>query len=70
MIVEPADFQRYELQCYCCGKIVGYMSAPFGGSDNKVVTSTYDAHRMPVCCPSCEETMYKHPESLLYVGGL
>ena len=59
MIVELTDFQRYELQCYHCGKTIGYMSVPFGGgSDNKVVTGIYNARtaeHMPVCCPVCEE---------------
>ena len=59
MIVELTDFQRYELQCYFCGKIIGYMSAPFSsGSNNNVVTGTYNGRtgHMPVCCPDCEET--------------
>lgn len=60
MIVEHQDLQRYELQCYCCGKIIGYMSGPFGGgAGKKVLTGTYNAHtseHIPVCCPSCEET--------------
>lgn len=60
MLIDFQDFQRYELQCYCCGKIIGHMSGPFGGGDdNKVITGTYNgliSEYMPVCCLSCEET--------------
>lgn len=51
--------QRYELQCYNCGKTIGYISGPWGGDKgNNVISGTYDGpnnEHIPVCCPTCEE---------------
>lgn len=55
---------RFELKCYMCNQIIGYMSLPqyIGVTGEYVINSTFDnvnAKKEAVCCPVCERRRIK-----------